>query len=143
MSACDTCAFGKSGAAKEPRNRLVSNICALTAIPFHCHHTRSGPEFDWSGPGLQSSASFLALPPAEKKVCEGWKLAVRKLKAEGQFNVGDTPEDQHLLRRYLRSLGADALRCLEYYLAEKDLRDKEDLRRQLKDLIRAMQPAKG
>ncbi len=144
MTPCDTCAFGKkggAGAASESKNRLTAIICANAGIPFHCHHRRDGIEWPWSGE--TATADFLKLPPSAKKLCEGWKREVSARKAMGHFNVGDTPADQSLLRRYQRGLGAQALKALDYFLAEKDPKDKADFLGELRDLCRALAPQRN
>ncbi len=136
---CDTCAFGKkggAGAASEPHNRLVATICANAAIPFHCHEKRDGSHWNWKGGAVE----FMNLPAADKKLCAGWQREVAARKAMGHFNVGDTPADQSLLRRYQRGLGAQALKALDYFLAEKDPKDKADFLSELEDLCRALAP---
>lgn len=141
MNPCETCAFGKngkSGASSEPKNRLTAIISANAGLPFFCHHRRDGGDWEWHSD--TAVAEFLKLPPTAKKLCEGWRREVARRKAIGHFNVGDTPEDQALLRRYQRGLGADALKTLNNFLTEKDPADRKDLLFALKDLCRALAP---
>lgn len=81
MSACDTCAFGKAGAAGEPDNALKSQLCAFGALPFYCHHGRDGVEYDWQNDPLGP----LRLVPQNRKVCSGWREQVGLLKKAGYF----------------------------------------------------------
>lgn len=136
MNACETCAFGNSGAACEPRNRLVAAICAASGRPFFCHHSRSGQEFDWQD---GKASAFYAQAPDQRKVCEGWRRQVAELAALGHFRVTDDPDDHRLLMRYQRSLGAEALHELDLFLdAAAGGPEKEEARRRLESLLEAI-----
>jgi hypothetical protein len=80
---CDTCAFGKAGAALEPHNHLKALICSLAPRPFACHHTRDGREIDWhSGMAI---LSFVFLPRNQRRICAGWQREVAKRAKAGYF----------------------------------------------------------
>jgi hypothetical protein len=79
---CDTCAFGKDGAANEPDNQMVSTLAVAGAIPFWCHHGRDGVEYDWANDPLGP----MRLPAENRKVCAGWQGQVRNLKKRGFYN---------------------------------------------------------
>jgi hypothetical protein len=134
MSPCDTCAFGVSGAALEPLNRLRAAICAASGRPFFCHHSRSGKEFDWRD---GNAVNFYAQHPSERKVCEGWRHQVAQFAALGHFQLTDNQADRALLLRYQRMLGADALCTLDEFLAE-DGPPKADARRRLESILEAL-----
>jgi hypothetical protein len=77
-SPCDTCAFGKTGAALEPHNRLRASICALGPFPFSCHHARDGREIDWR--------DRLSSPAArDLRICVGWQREVARRAKLGYF----------------------------------------------------------
>lgn len=79
---CETCAFGREGAANEPDNALMSRLCGLGAIPFYCHHGRlDNAEYDWQSDPLGP----LSLHPSNRKLCAGWQAEVKSLKAAGCF----------------------------------------------------------
>jgi hypothetical protein len=137
--ACETCAFGKSGgAADEAKNKMVGIICAASGIPFFCHHTKSGKEYDWQN----SRLGPMALPIAERRICQGWKRRAREMLSRGQmaFLKKETPEDAKILRRYQRGLGESAIRSLDHFLATpaSPKADKEAARRDLRDALRAL-----
>jgi hypothetical protein len=103
-TACDTCAFGRSGgAADEPRNRLKGLICAYGASPFFCHHSRSGLEYDWRCEF--SKLGPLALAPEDRKICAGWQRYVAELKRRGYF----ANADYRLIRKVVARRACDLL----------------------------------
>lgn len=83
-SCCDTCAFrkGKLGAAQEPHNVLRGLICSLGPLPFACHHTRDGREYDWRDP---TGLAFVLLPKQDRRMCTGWQRAVARRTRLGYF----------------------------------------------------------
>lgn len=136
---CDTCALGTicrsgddRGAADEVRNRLRAEICARAGIPFFCHHSRSGPQYDWRAGGLGP----LSLPPGERRLCAGWKARVKEVYPRDL--VCSTPEDTAVLRRYQRGLGNEALDAVDRFIDEKDPARKVERRKEMRDLIRAV-----
>lgn len=138
MTPCETCAFnkpGSGGAANEVNNRLKGQICAHGGIPFFCHHDRSGQEYNWKTGMLGP----LELPPAERRICQGWRGAVAKLNADGQFFRGmENADDRGALLRYQRGLANDATALIDAYLAEREPAAKETLRAKLEDHCRAV-----
>jgi len=137
---CETCAFnckGTGGAADEASNRLKGLLAAHSGFVFWCHHSRSGPEYDWKGDKLGP----LSLPAGERRVCSGWKAMVARIYApDGPmgFLRAETPQDAAILRRYQRSLGSQAMNLLDAFLSEKDDARKDLIRVQLKDACRAV-----
>lgn len=137
MSACDSCAFakkGSGGASDEPKNRLKGLLCAHGPIPFFCHHSKSGPEYDWR----EGKLGPFELPPSERKICEGWRRAVAELKARGAFFAGENAADRAALLRYQRGLASEATRELDTFTQEKDPEKKAVSHERLKDLCRAV-----
>jgi hypothetical protein len=133
--ACDTCAFGKAGAAKEPYNRLRGMICAVSGTPFFCHHDRDGNAYD-----LKDKLGFFQIAPNKRKVCEGWKRAIReRIRRHGSFLFRGLPlADRMALRRYERRMGTRALEAIDEMVAAHDVTDKKALQREIKSLIRAL-----
>ena len=102
---CQQCAFRKSCETwHEPRNRLVSQICAAGALPFFCH-----VGVDWRDPQVHLlSAPVLAKAAGGGlRVCTGWKRAVA---------ARPWPSDP-TLRRYQRWLAKQALVTADQFLA--------------------------
>lgn len=137
-SKCDTCAFNKpgtNGAASEVTNRLKGLIAAHGLIPFFCHHSKSGAEYDWQS---KNTLGPMSLPPCERKICGGWQDKVAKLAKAGKFRFESvTPEDGVALRRYQRSIANDALNEMEALInAPQDVKTLHKGR--LEDLVRAV-----
>lgn len=131
---CETCAFGKKGspgAASESKNRLKGMLCAYGPIPFWCHHTKSGGEYDWKHDPLGP----MNIPPSERKLCGGWQRMVSELNARGFFSIGSA-EDRPALRFYQKSLADTAIKQLDIFTScqpeEKKLQGGR-----LKDVVRA------
>jgi hypothetical protein len=128
---CETCAFGREGAANEPENALASRLCGLGAIPFYCHHGRlDHVQYDWEGNALGP----LGLDPANRKVCAGWQAEVRALKAAGYF-----PNRAYVaIRRVVARRGIALLRRM--FISDigrgKQNAAKSDLKRCLKFLAK-------
>src|ERR1700722_7066367 len=80
---CDTCAFGKAGAALEPHTPLKALILSLGPRPFACHHARDGHEIDWHG--HKGLLSFALLPRNQRRICAGWQREVAKRAKAGYF----------------------------------------------------------
>jgi hypothetical protein len=97
---CDTCAFGKAGAATEPHNALKAQISALGGIPFFCHHAPDGRELNWRGSPADYWASMASKKDA--RVCAGWKreVAAQRRLFRGPYNV---------IRRAVAESALDAL----------------------------------
>ena len=114
---CDSCAFrpkAKTGASSEVNNRLKGEICALSGVPFSCHHAPDGRELNWRG----SASDFInSLDNGRKdlRVCAGWKHSVREFARRGYFKTN---------RVVRRALGQYALDQLQIFLA-KDIEDPE------------------
>ncbi len=126
-TACDTCAFGKSGgAADEVSNRLKGMICAYGAIPFFCHHGRDGQEYDWRK--QDSDLGPFALAPNNRKLCGGWRDTVFKLNRAGFF----------LDYRYIRRVVAQsALSRLDVFTAKSTpATEKEAARKRLSECMK-------
>lgn len=117
---CAECAFRRSCETwREPRNRVVSQICAAGPLPFYCHD-----HLDWKNP-LTHALSALGLAKAAAghlRVCEGWKRAVATRR---------WPSDP-ALRWYQRMLAAQARITAERFI-EGDASARE-LRRDLAPL---------
>jgi hypothetical protein len=112
---CAQCAFRKSCETwHEPRNRVVSQICAAGPLPFFCH-----AGFDWRDP-LTHAVPMRALGAMGGHACEGWKRAVA-----ARVWPGDPA-----LRWYQRYLATVALETAERFLAgEATVRElQRDLR---------------
>jgi len=102
---CKECAFRKTCETwHEPRNHVVSQICAAGPLPFYCH-----VGIDWQDPitHLLSALALARIAPGGLRVCEGWRRAV----GERQW-----PQDR-LLRWYQRMLARQALLTAERFLA--------------------------
>lgn len=101
---CEQCAFRRSCETwHEPRNHVVSQICAAGPLPFYCH-----VGIDWHDP-LTHLLSALALARSAGgglRVCEGWKRAVA---------ARPWPGDP-ALRWYQRMLAKQALITAESFL---------------------------
>jgi len=101
---CETCAFRKSCETwQEPRNRIVSQICAAGPLPFFCH-----VGIDWRDPLMHRvSALVLArVAPGGLRVCQGWKRAV----------AARLWPDEYPLRRYQQALAKQALITADSFL---------------------------
>jgi len=100
---CPSCAFRKTCETwGEPRNRLVSQICAAGPIPFYCHQG-----VPWGNPLAHAlpPRSLAQLAGGKLRLCEGWKQAVasRQWPADGA------------LRRYQRWLAIAALKAADRF----------------------------
>ena len=117
---CAECAFRKSCETwREPRNHIVSQICAAGPLPFYCHVS-----IDWRDPWTHS-LSVLALARVaggDLRVCEGWKRAVAARQWPGASD----------LRWYQRWLAKQALITAERYL--EGLASTRELQRDLSPL---------
>jgi hypothetical protein len=101
---CPECAFRKSCATwREPRNHVVSQICAAGPLPFFCH-----AGLDWRNPILHGlpARTLAGLAKDGLRVCEGWKRAVAARR---------WPADP-ALRWYQRALARTALLTAERFL---------------------------
>lgn len=103
---CRECAFRKECETwTEPRNRLISQICAAGPLPFFCHAC-----IDWRNPEAHvlplRELALRAQPAGGLRVCEGWKRAV----AARQW-----PGDP-MLRWYQRGLAKQALLTADRFL---------------------------
>lgn len=77
---CDSCAFHPGAAAhNELYNRLRGEICAITGVPFWCHHGKDGTDYTNSSKFVSRSE----IRARGMRVCEGWKAEVRKHVAAG------------------------------------------------------------
>jgi hypothetical protein len=99
---CAECAFRKTCETwKEPRNHVVSQICAAGPLPFYCH-----TGIDWQNPVTHILPARMLAGIGGLRVCEGWKRAVA---------ARDWPGDRHL-RRYQRWLAYCALLTFDRFL---------------------------
>lgn len=129
-SPCDTCAFnrtGTGGAADETTNRLKGEICVLGPIPFWCHHTKSGEEWNWK----ESTSVLDVKDPTDRKVCGGWQKRVQAAAAKGEYNP---PE----IRPYQKHLALLALSSLDNILKKPEGYDKATEFANLKDALKAL-----
>jgi hypothetical protein len=102
-SICAECAFRKGCETwHEPRNHLVSQICAAGPLVFLCH-----AGIDWQNPQTHLLSVRALAQTGSLRVCEGWKRAV----AARQW-----PADP-ALRRYQRMLARAALTSAYGFLA--------------------------
>ncbi len=118
---CAECAFRKNCETwHEPRNHVVSQICAAGPLPFYCH-----AGIDWQNPVVHvlSALALSRIAPGGLTVCEGWKRAVR---------ARQWPQDP-ALRWYQRSLARAALVTAERFLAGRRVSQRE-LQRDLSPL---------
>lgn len=129
---CESCAFRRNtgnGAASEVNNRLKGEICALSGVPFSCHHAPDGRELNWRGSSVDFFKSLTGR--GDLRVCAGWKQAVRRLAARGYFKTN---------RIIRRGIGEYALDQLSTFLSSGDPVDKEEahleLGRSLKMLVK-------
>lgn len=104
---CGQCAFRKTCETwHEPRNRVVSQICAAGPLPFFCH-----ANLDWTDPVVHllpvGALVARARVAGGLRVCEGWKRAVAARR---------WPTDP-ALRWYQRFLAKQALLTAESFLA--------------------------
>lgn len=104
---CDTCAFRKDAEAyTEPYNRLRALVCAVSGIPFYCHHG-----FDWRTTDLvQVNRRFVPVGgelTGRVQACAGWKREVARLKASGQ--ISPKPD----VRKVQRIFGEYALHLIK------------------------------
>lgn len=110
-SPCSTCAF-RAGCvtATEPYNVLRSEICALGAVPFACHHG-----LDWTRhiSVIRGVAVDLSGKSQKAQMCAGWKERVRQLAAEGRFRDPD-------IRQVLRLTAQRALRVIDRAIAAEE-----------------------
>jgi hypothetical protein len=144
VNACDTCAFraGSVTHDSEPYNALRGMLCALGAVPFHCHHVNGE---DHSG---DQQYLLQRLPRVRKvlkqfeilegdpvlegetvRLCEGWKAAIAKNKAKGLF-------DDPGIRNVRRIAASRALEVIELFIAApEDSPEKAELNRELGSLV--------
>ncbi|HEY6272608.1 MAG TPA: hypothetical protein VIX19_11530 [Terriglobales bacterium] len=119
-SMCAECAFARRvrhTAFKEPRNRIVSQICAAGPLPFYCHE---GLPWRESEIHLLSARDLSKMADGGLRVCAGW------LKAVGRRRWPRDPA----LRRYQRFLARSAL-----YTAERLLEGNASVRELQRDLM--------
>jgi hypothetical protein len=81
---CETCAFGKAGAACELNNVLKGQIASLGGVPFWCHHAPDGRELNWQGGQAEYFGSLNG--KRDIRICAGWKRDVSKNKIRGLFS---------------------------------------------------------
>jgi hypothetical protein len=136
---CASCALlPGSEANKEPLSVLKAIISARGGIPFFCHHSRTtGEQYDWKS---NESLGPLGLPHAERKLCDGWRREVARLKAAGKFRYGPdvSAADVAILRKYEKSLAHCALLAVEHFVGEKDPELKKMHRAEMDSMIRAL-----
>ena len=124
---CETCAFGKAvGAAGEVNNRLAGEICALSGVPFGCHHAPDGRELNWRHGALEFMKS-LVNGKRDLRVCAGWKREVAKYAKQGLYKKN---------RGIRMALGRYALDQLQIFLSRKvDPVEKEEARMELEKTL--------
>lgn len=89
---CDECAFKEgSEANQEPYNMVQSQLCVFGGLPFYCHHG-----MDWRASNRRAQADTL-ITEGKMKICNGWKLGVKKLAAKGWFK-------QNVMAKKLRAM---------------------------------------
>jgi hypothetical protein len=107
---CSECAFRKTCATwHEPRNRVVSQICAAGPLTFFCHENLA-----WADPLLHvlPARALARIAEGGLRVCEGWKQAVAARR---------WPADP-ALRWYQRMLARTALVTFDRFLDGKATR---------------------
>ncbi len=131
-NACDSCAFreGSETFDREPYNRFRGQICALSGVPFFCHHG-----LNWHKPIAirKGIATDVDGNRQRLKVCQGWR-------AQGVKDVPAGPK--HAVKRMIRrALGQDCLDTLECAISESDPAEHAELwahlRAQFKKLLKA------
>jgi len=130
---CESCAFRSGAAANtEIYNRLRSEICALTGVPFWCHHGKDGTDFT-------SKTKFVTnaeLRSRGMRICEGWKRAVRQ-----HVRPGLTATFKRLVRRWT---GEGILQLIDEFIdAEEGSAEKRDAHRRLDRAIRGLHREDG
>jgi hypothetical protein len=102
---CEGCAFNGDAAA-EPYNRLRSEICALTGVPFYCHHG-----LDWTRPLALKNGLVVDMDGKSAKpvACAGWRDRMRA----NQLLPRGTSDMAILGRMVRKGKGKDALATLE------------------------------
>ncbi|HEV7674353.1 MAG TPA: hypothetical protein VGQ12_07475 [Candidatus Angelobacter sp.] len=120
MNPCDTCAFRNGAEANsEPYNRLRALVCAVSGIPFYCHHG-----FDWQTTDISLiNRRFVPVGgelTCRMHACAGWKREVARFKANGQI-----PSDP-AVRSVQRQFGEYALCLIKAAIdAPEDSAEKE------------------
>jgi hypothetical protein len=134
MNPCDTCAFrpGSVTFDQEPHNRLRSELAALGAIPFYCHHGVDGTVRDLGT--VTRETQRVAVQTGFMVICQGWKRAVKRLADEGYFK--DSPK----IKRIYAEVGLGAL---QVFIDEEEGPKKRRAARTLKDVILALNKARG
>lgn len=126
--ACQTCAFKDGCAANlEPYNRVRSEVCALSAIPFYCHTT-----FDWRNTDLSTmTRDEVAAFRKGMTVCQGWRRRVAELAKHGHFKVPG-------VREVRRILGQNAILIIQRVVKTEDRAEKDQLYRSLDEYVRML-----
>lgn len=131
MNPCDTCAFRTGAAAhSEVYNRLRAQICAITGVPFWCHHG-----FDW-----KTKSKYITRAEFRERgmrICQGWRDEVRKHVKPGLEGA---------LRRLIRrSKGEAILRMIERFigLSGKSKKAKAAAHAELEAAIRSLHAEEG
>lgn len=130
---CDTCAFreGSTTHDAEPYNRLRSEICALTGVPFFCHHG-----LNWRKPMIirRGMAADVDGNIRRLQICAGWKARMN-----GSQLPRDSDNLSHLGRIVRRSKGLAALDLLEEACdSENDASDKAGLWERLRRVVKSL-----
>lgn len=134
MNPCDTCAF-RSGSVthdEEPHNRLRSELCALGAIPFYCHHGADGTVRDLGT--VTRETQRVAVQTGFIVICQGWRRTVKELAAAGYFK--ESPR----LKRVYAEVGLGALRT---FVSEEEGPKKRRAAETLQDVIFALNKYRG
>ena len=127
---CESCAFREGAAAhNEVYNRLRAQICALTGVPFWCHHTTSGADIT----GSSSFKTKAEVSAVGLRICEGWKREVVQ-------NVKPGPATfKRLVRRWK---GEAILEMIEEFVRSEG-EDKQEVLQRLDHAIRTLHAADG
>jgi hypothetical protein len=122
---CEGCAFKPGAAAnREPYNLLRSEVCALGAIPFFCHHS-----IDWKNRKMDSASIRADVRIAG--ICQGWKRRVGELRAEGYFVDVEKRRTRRFSAMYI-------LGVLDEWIEQKDPTEKKILHSQLREALRLL-----
>lgn len=121
---CDGCAYADGAAANlEPDNRLKALVCALTGVPFWCHHG-----MNWqTTPKHLSRAEFQAL---NLHICEGWRREVSK-----RIKPGLAGKRRRLIRRWK---GEAALMLIDEFIALEPGPEKDEALERLQSITRKL-----
>jgi hypothetical protein len=133
INPCEGCAFTKGAAANlEPQNAIKSQFCVLGGLPFYCHHDDTGAIRDMKE--LRKGDLRRAVQNGDTHICAGWKREVKELSATGYYRIALQTK---------RAFAMFGLGALQIFTSTKSKAKKERAARNLKDVILALNKARG